>query len=265
MLSFNFTDRVRQVLMIAREQALSLHHEYIGTEHILLALIHEGQGVANATLLNLGADPAAIQQRTKGIVQKGRSPVSADRELPYTSRAKKVLELSMMEARELHHPHIGTEHVLLGLLREEKGIAAQVLTEAGISIIAAREEVLRLIGSPETVSNKRVVQAYMDGFRKTDRDAILACLTDDVEWEIPGMFHIEGKRDFAKHIVDEGFKGHPQITVDRLTEENDVVVAEGRVRAPRDDGTFVDLAFCDVFEMQAGKIRKLVSYLVEIR
>ena len=113
--------------------------------------------------------------------------------------------------------------------------------------------------------NKVVVSAYMEGFRKTDRDAILDCLTDDVEWEIPGMFHVEGKRGFAEHIVDEGFKGHPEITVDRLTEENDVVIAEGRVRAPRDDGTFIDLAFCDVFEMQAGKSRKLVSYLVEIR
>ena len=263
--TFSFTDRVRQVLMIAREQALSLRHEFVGTEHILLALIHEGQGVANAALLNLGANPAAIQQRIGGILQRGKSPVSAARNLPYTSRAKKVLELSMMEARELHHPYIGTEHLLLGLLREEKGIAAQVLTDARISISAARAEVLRLIGSPGMMSNKRVVQAYMDGFRRTDRKAILDCLTDDVEWEIPGMFHISGKHEFANHIVDEGFEGRPEITVNRLTEENDVVIAEGRVRAPRADGTFVDLAFCDVFEMQAGKIQKVVSYLVEIK
>lgn len=114
------------------------------------------------------------------------------------------------------------------------------------------------------MSNKRVVRAYMEAFRETNRDAILACLTDDVEWEIPGMFLVRGKNEFAKHIVDEGFKGHPEITVNRLTEENDVVIAEGLVRAPRDDGTIADVAFCDVFEMKAGRIRKLISYLVQI-
>ena len=251
--------------MIARDQAHGLGHEYVGTEHLLLALIHEGEGVANAALLNLGVDPAAVQRRITEIVKRGSSLVPAGRELPYTSRAKRVLELSMMEARDIHHPYVGTEHLLLGLVREEKGIAAQVLTEAGISLQAARTEVLRLLGSPGMMSNKQVVQAYMEGFRKTDRDAILACLADDVEWEIPGIFHVRGKSEFEKHIVDEGFSGHPEITINRLTEENDVVIAEGRVRAPRDDGTFVDLAFCDVFEMHPGKIRKLVSYLVEIR
>lgn len=262
--SFNFTERVRLVLQLAREQALSLQHEYVGTEHILLALIHEGEGVANAALLNLGIDPAAIQQQLTGILKKGSTAISADRALPYTSRAKKVLELSMMEARDLQHPYVGTEHLLLGLIDEEKGIAAQVLSHAGISAQAARAEVLRLLGSPGVMSNKRMVHAYMDAFRKTDRDAILECLTEDVEWEIPGMFLVRGKDEFAKHIVDEGFTGQPEITVTRLTEENDIVIAEGLVRAPRDDGTVVDVAFCDVFEMKAGKIRKLISYLVSI-
>lgn len=104
----------------------------------------------------------------------------------------------------------------------------------------------------------------MDAFRKTDRPLILSCLTDDVEWLIPGTFHVTGKADFAGHIVDEGFAGHPVITIDRLVEEGDVVVAEGNVRAPRSDGTFIDLAFCDVFDMQNGKIRRLVSYLVPL-
>jgi len=113
--------------------------------------------------------------------------------------------------------------------------------------------------------NKRTVEAYMDGFRKTDRPLILSCLTDDVEWILPGAFHVRGKDDFAKHIVDEGFVGHPVITVSRLTEEADVVIAEGAVRAPRPDGTFLDLVFCDVFDMRGGKIRKLVSYLMETK
>jgi len=113
--------------------------------------------------------------------------------------------------------------------------------------------------------NKRTVEVYMDGFRKTDRPKILSCLTDDVEWMIPGAFHVRGKDDFAKRIVDEGFVGHPLITVGRLTEEDDVVVAEGTVRAPRQDGTVLNLVFCDVFDMRNGKIRRLVSYLMETK
>jgi ketosteroid isomerase-like protein len=114
-------------------------------------------------------------------------------------------------------------------------------------------------------TNKRTIEAYMEGFRKTDRPQILSCLTDDVEWVIPGAFHVRGKDDFAKHIVDEGFAGHPTIAVSRMTEEDDVVVAEGSVRAPRQDGTFVDLVFCDVFDMRNGRIRRLVSYLMETK
>src|SRR5918996_58788 len=111
--------------------------------------------------------------------------------------------------------------------------------------------------------NKRTVQRYMEGFRSTDREAILSCVTDDVEWEIPGMFKVQGRDAFNTHIVDPGFSGNPVIEVTRLTEENDVVIAEGTVLARRDDGTTIPLAFCDVFELQNGKIRRLVSYLVE--
>jgi uncharacterized protein len=111
--------------------------------------------------------------------------------------------------------------------------------------------------------NERTVETYMDGFRKTDRPRILSCLTDDVEWQIPGVFHVRGKDEFAKHIVDEGFVPNPAIAVTRMTEANDVVVAEGSVRAPRQDGTFLNLVFCDVFEMRSGKIRRLTSYLME--
>ncbi|MDO9309516.1 MAG: nuclear transport factor 2 family protein [Deltaproteobacteria bacterium] len=113
--------------------------------------------------------------------------------------------------------------------------------------------------------NKRTVEAYMDGFRNTDRPRILSCLTDDVEWLIPGVFHVQGKDDFSRHIVDEEFVGQPLISVSRLTEEDNVVVAEGAVRAPKQDGTFLNLAFCDVFDMRNGKIRRLVSYLMETK
>src|SRR6186997_1633518 len=109
--------------------------------------------------------------------------------------------------------------------------------------------------------NKHVVQKYMEGFRTTDRAAILSCVTDDVEWAIPGMFVSKGKAAFNVHIVDPGFSGHPVIEVTRLVEENDVVVAEGTVLAGREDGTRLPLVFCDVFEMEGGKIRRLTSYL----
>jgi ketosteroid isomerase-like protein len=113
--------------------------------------------------------------------------------------------------------------------------------------------------------NKKMVDRYMDGFRRTNHGQILSCLTDDVEWEIPGVFHTRGKEAFEKQIEDDGFVGSPAITVTRLTEDNGVVVAEGSVRTQRKDRTFLHLAFCDVFEMQGGKIRRLISYLMETK
>ncbi len=144
---YNFTDRVRKVLQMAREEAARLHHEYVGTEHILLGLIREGEGVAAAVLTNLNVDLEEIQQKIEETVKKGKAPTTAGPDLPYTSRAKKVLELAMSEARELNHSYVGTEHLLLGLVREEKGIAAQVLTDAGVNLEQARAETLRLLGS----------------------------------------------------------------------------------------------------------------------
>jgi ATP-dependent Clp protease ATP-binding subunit ClpC len=144
---YNFTERVRKVLQMAREEAQRLHHEYVGTEHILLGLIREGEGVAAAVLQNLNVDLEEVQQKIEETVKKGKAAQATGPDLPYTSRAKKVLELAMSEARELNHSYVGTEHLLLGLLREEKGIAAQVLTDAGVNLEAARQETLRLLGT----------------------------------------------------------------------------------------------------------------------
>jgi uncharacterized protein len=117
----------------------------------------------------------------------------------------------------------------------------------------------------ENVSeNKRTVETYMDGFRRSDHALILSCLTDDVVWDIPGAFHIVGKDAFDREIENEAFVGRPEITVTRMTEAHDVVVAEGAVRVQRKGGDFVNLVFCDVFVMQRGKIRQLISYLVPI-
>jgi ATP-dependent Clp protease ATP-binding subunit ClpA len=144
---YNFTERVRKMLAMAREEAIALHHEYVGTEHILLGLIREGEGVASAVLVNLGIDAEQLGDRVRSVVRSGPADKQVGPDLPYTSRAKKALELSMGEARMLKHSYVGTEHLLLGLLAEQKGIAAQLLNDAGLTIEKAREETLRLLGT----------------------------------------------------------------------------------------------------------------------
>ena len=142
---YNFTERVRKVLAMARDAAIHRDHEYVGTEHILLGLIHEGGGVAVAALQNLGVDLEALVDTIDATLKRGSPQHGSGPDLPYTSRAKKVLELSMSEARDLGHSYVGTEHLLLGLLREEKGIAAQVLVSVGVTLNPARKETLRLL------------------------------------------------------------------------------------------------------------------------
>ena len=145
-MNYNFTDRVRKVLAMAREEAIRLQHDFVGTEHILLGLIREGEGVASAVLQTLSVDLDQIHERVEESVRKGKATISLG-ELPYTSRAKKVLEFAMAEARDFNHSYVGTEHLLLGLLREEKGIAAQVLNSLGVTLDEAREETLKVLGS----------------------------------------------------------------------------------------------------------------------
>ncbi len=153
---YNFTDRVRKVLQMAREEAARLRNDHVGTEHILLAIVREGEGVAAAVLTNLNVDLEQVQQRVEGAVKRGTNGATGP-DLPYTSRAKKVLELAMSEARELNHAYVGTEHLFLGLIREEKGIAAQVLVQLGVTLDGARVETARLVGLslPPHVINAR--------------------------------------------------------------------------------------------------------------
>jgi len=113
--------------------------------------------------------------------------------------------------------------------------------------------------------NKQTVQRYMNAFNKSDHAEILSCLTDDVEWVMPGAFHLTGKLAFDKEIENDAFVGSPTITVSRMTEEHDVVVAEGSVRSARRDGGLLNAVYCDVFEMQDAKIRCLTSYLMEVK
>lgn len=113
--------------------------------------------------------------------------------------------------------------------------------------------------------NKQIVQKYMDAFTKLDHEEVLSCLTDDVEWIIPGMFHVTGKAAFDKEIENDAFVGKPAITVTRMFEENGVVIAEGKARCAKKDGGILDVVFCDVFEMEDAKIQRLISYLMEIK
>ncbi len=142
---YNFTERVRKVLAMAREEAARLHHEYVGTEHILLGVLREGEGVGFNALYSLEVDIQELRENVEAEAGRGKSGRATGPDLPYSSRAKKVFELAMTEARDLGHGYVGTEHMLLGLLREEKGLAAEALVDAGIDLRTAREEVLRLL------------------------------------------------------------------------------------------------------------------------
>ena len=140
-----FTDRARKVLQLANQEAQRLNHEYVGTEHILLGLIKEGTGVAANVLKNLDVDLRKIRLEVEKLVQSGADMVTMGK-LPHTPRAKKVIEYAMEEARNLNHNYVGTEHILLGLLREQEGVAAQVLMNLGLRLDDVREEVLNLLG-----------------------------------------------------------------------------------------------------------------------
>ena len=151
-----FTDRARRVVVLAQEEARLLNHDYIGTEHILLGLVHEEQGVAARALTELDISLEAVRAEVKEIVGQGKSAPTGH--IPFTPRAKKVLELSLREAIQLGHNYIGTEHILLGVIREGEGVAAQVLIKLGAGLDRVRQVVVQLQagyagqGSPEQAS-----------------------------------------------------------------------------------------------------------------
>jgi ATP-dependent Clp protease ATP-binding subunit ClpC len=154
-----FTDRARRVVVLAQEEARHLHHDYIGTEHLLLGLIHEGEGVAARALESLGISLEAVRAQVTEIIGQGQSAPTGH--IPFTPRAKKVLELSLREALELGHNYIGTEHILLGLVREGEGVAAQILVRLGADRDRVREQVIQLLsgytGSVEAGARTRLV------------------------------------------------------------------------------------------------------------
>ncbi|MBU1042834.1 MAG: ATP-dependent Clp protease ATP-binding subunit [Candidatus Omnitrophica bacterium] len=168
-----FTERARKVILLAKEEAKRFNHDYIGTEHILLGLIKEGEGVAAAVLQNLGLNLDMIRLEVEKLVQPGPSTVTSG-DIPFTPKAKKVIELAMDEAKSLGHNYIGTEHLLLGLIRESEGVAAQVLMNLGLDLNKVRKEIMDLLGTTSVnydgqqsnpqVSNAKAKTPALDAF-----------------------------------------------------------------------------------------------------
>jgi hypothetical protein len=180
-----FTDRARRVVVLAQEEARMLNHNYIGTEHILLGLIHEGEGVAAKALTSLGISLPAVRQKVEEIIGQGQQAPTGH--IPFTPRAKKVLELSLREALQLDHNYIGTEHILLGLIREGEGVAAQVLVRLGADLNRVRNQVIQLVRGatgdrPTRIAAAESVRLRVSGERWIgDLQVTLAKMTERIE------------------------------------------------------------------------------------
>ena len=172
-----FTDRARRVVVLAQEEARLLNHNYIGTEHILLGLIHEGEGVAAKALESLGISLEAVRAQVEEIIGHGGQAPSGH--IPFTPRAKKVLELSLREALQLGHNYIGTEHILLGLIREGEGVAAQVLVKLGADLSRVRQQVIQLLSGYAGPRRRPRVRARPPAAPKRSRP-VRSCSTSSV-------------------------------------------------------------------------------------
>jgi ATP-dependent Clp protease ATP-binding subunit ClpC len=139
-----FTDRARRVVVLSQDEARGLNHNWIGTEHLLLGVIREGSGVGAKALEAMRISPDAVRQQVESIIGRGETPVPAEH-IPFTPRAKKVLEMALREAQQLGHTYIGTEHILLGLVHEADGVAAQVLAVQGADLNRTRNQVVQLL------------------------------------------------------------------------------------------------------------------------
>jgi ATP-dependent Clp protease ATP-binding subunit ClpC len=211
-----FTDRARKVMALARKEAQRFNHDFIGTEHILLGLIQEGSGVAANVLKNLGVEINRIRAEIEKNVQTGPSMVTMG-QLPFTPRAKKVLELSMEEANELGHNYIGTEHLLLGLIRENDGVAAQVLLDMNLKLEDVRAEVLELLGA-ESESESSIPQSSQPKAGRSKTPALDAFGRDLTELARDGKLDpVIGRHDEIERVIQ---------ILSRRTKNNPVLLGE---------------------------------------
>ena len=219
--AYNWTEDVRRALARSREESARLRHEYVGTEHILLGLTHQPANLAAQILAELGVDLQRLRAEVERVVKPGRGMQTIYGDLPYTSRAKKVLEFAMLEARQLRHDYVGAEHALLGVMREEKGIGAQVLAQFGVT----RERVLAAIeGEPATgfeirIDDKaeqsiyeQIVARVQEGIatgalRPGDRLPTVRRLADDLDIAPGTVARAYGELERLGVVVTEGTRG----------------------------------------------------------
>ncbi|MHC4957312.1 MAG: ATP-dependent Clp protease ATP-binding subunit [Planctomycetota bacterium] len=215
-----FTDRARKVMGLARQEAQRFNHDYIGTEHILLGLIQEGSGVAADVLKNLDVDLKKIRQEVEKLVSHGTTMVTMG-QLPFTPRAKKVLELALEEASNLGHNYIGTEHLLLGLIREQEGIAAQVLQNIKVRLEDVREEVLELLGAEVTQGEEEETEVAPQGSSKSKTPALDAFGRDLTELARESKLDpVIGRADEIERVMQ---------ILSRRTKNNPVLIGEAGV------------------------------------
>ncbi len=209
-----FTERVRKVIQLAREEAMRFNHDYIGTEHLLLGLVKEGEGIASAALANLGVDLKTLRLEVEKLVEQGPSTVSMG-EIPFNPQAKKVLELSVEEARKFGHNYIGTEHLLLGLIKEGEGIAAHVLDNMKVDVEKVQREIVKLLGGPSSkfstsTDAKKTQTPALDAF---GRDLTQLAREDKLDPVI-------GREDEIERVIQ---------TLSRRTKNNPVLIGEAGV------------------------------------